>query len=299
MLDYLNRSLISYCNNTFSNNDVFAPKRIKLDELENFVIEKCGKRPPSHNDQHMRTVKNNADIITTLCYLLFAFAYSYVIVSLYRFSPIHNALMHLLITFINILVFILIDDFIDLHNLTFMVKIVAWLHDVADHKYIEKEPHLKEELADFLQRFTTDIHNQRLMEYSKYKYLCNPQMIMAIIDRISFSRQKKLGTSDWYKTLGIHGCFVRNIVSDADKLEAIGKAGIDRCRDYTIEKLTHEGKEITTEIIYNDVETHYHEKLKLIASMTYMKTIPGWCCAQILAIEMLFERMKLKIFASY
>ena len=45
--------------------------------------------------------------------------------------------------------------------------------------------------------------------------------ILAIIERIAFSREKAWGRNDWLAVLGIDGVIVRNIVSDADKLDAI------------------------------------------------------------------------------
>lgn len=115
--------------------------------------------------------------------------------------------------------------------------IAAFLHDVCDHKYIRDDFVLKwKSMLDFVSKFAT----------KKEK-----NVIVNIIENMSFSKEKKGLTED----LGIYQ-ILRNVVSDADKLEAIGEIGIKRCEEYTRNHITQDEKEI----IKNVVE-HCHDKL--------------------------------------
>jgi len=119
-----------------------------------------------------------------------------------------------------------------------LITICAWLHDVNDHKYDNEN---EEVLNSFLE-----------LNFPEHKSL-----ILDIIKRVSFSFEKKHGRNDWLEVLGQDGLFVRNIVSDADKIEAIN---INRC--YLYERMKNP--------IFNDKETwmrvieHYNEKLVLL-----------------------------------
>jgi hypothetical protein len=92
------------------------------------------------------------------------------------------------------------------------ITITAWLHDVNDHKYNDTLL-MKNKMKQF-------INNDLLLDNTE------TNLILNIIDRISYSKENKIrqsnGMLDWYKVLGNKGCIIRDIVSDADKLEAIG-----------------------------------------------------------------------------
>lgn len=122
--------------------------------------------------------------------------------------------------------------------------VTAWLHDVADHKY-DRNGVLKE----------------RLLQFLKMNYSHNQKLSLDIIDRISFS--KECGNKeDWELILGEKGLLVRNIVSDADKLEALGTVGIERCIEYTKETYRKKyNKEISREELCQEVKKHAEEKL--------------------------------------
>src|SRR5690606_22205199 len=165
--------------------------------------------------------------------------------------------------FLNQEIYLLMST-INFRALLFIVQIVSLLHDVADHKYITEDSTLENKFSEFIKKITEE--NKIAVENTIYEHLFTKKMIVAIIERNSYSKQKKNGTSDWIPTLGYIGCFVRNIVSDADKLEAIGPAGIDRCASYIIESLNLKKIPATAQTVYKLVEEHYHEKLKTIAS---------------------------------
>lgn len=121
------------------------------------------------------------------------------------------------------------------------VLITSWLHDVADHKYCENT-NLESILENFLQSFE------------------NAKLYKDIIDRISYSNEVKNGSSNWKNILGINGLLVRNIVSDADKIDAIGENGIRRCIEYGFHKY---GNATDIEMIKR-VRDHSEEKLLLL-----------------------------------
>lgn len=120
---------------------------------------------------------------------------------------------------------------------------VAWLHDVSDHKY-DKDGTLDQQLDDF--------GNNNIQNYEQIK---------KVIKLISYSSENKAicnGTPINYEdVLGEHYAIVRHIVSDADKLEAIGSIGIERCIQYT----RHLNPSITDDELKRAVQIHADEKL--------------------------------------
>ena len=94
--------------------------------------------------------------------------------------------------------------------------------------------------------------------------------------------------------LGEQAQIVRDIVSDADKIEAIGLRGVDRCWQYSeelwekkvhSEGLAHDDEEAKIKWIKARVVEHYHEKLKILGS-EYIKTESGRKLADLLNSEM-------------
>jgi len=139
---------------------------------------------------------------------------------------------------------------------------VAWLHDVADHKYdvCNKLPDSDSKLLIKLKQFLNDDEDSDL--------------ILKIIDRISYSKENEAkiwgSPLDWYNELGPDGCMVRDIVSDADKLEALGKIGFERCVQYTM----HANPGITKQELQFKVQKHSNEKL-LRLNDEFLRTKPG------------------------
>jgi HD superfamily phosphodiesterase len=114
-----------------------------------------------------------------------------------------------------------ITDNIILHD----ILIIGWLHDVADHKY-DLDNHLVIQLKNFLQK---EFNNKA-------------QYYIDIIQRISFSKELKYGSSDWLDIFGNTGLIVRNIVSDADKIDALGESGLRRCIEFGFYKYSNASK---------------------------------------------------------
>jgi len=133
------------------------------------------------------------------------------------------------------------------HALLLDAITVAWLHDIADHKY------------DHDGKLTTTLEEFGL------KHIPNFSDIQKVIKLVSFSSENKAILAgkplDYTSLLGEHYANVRHIVSDADKLEAIGAVGVVRAIQYT----THANPVSTEEQIIEDVKKHAEEKLLRLA----------------------------------
>jgi len=242
-------------------------------EVETFVKTVCGSRGSSHNHQHMMKVRDNSQKIL-LCLVGIYWILLYLITKVAQASNIMGSNAVFVTSFIgNLFLMIHIDAIV------VMINIVALLHDVADHKYISENPELSETLDSFLTRFVNNPAYFHQVQGTVMEHLFNKISINNIIDRISYSRQKSQGTTDWYPVLGFSGLLIRNIVSDADKFEAIN---IPRCIEYTKEKLLGENKSIDLMDIKKAVTKHYYEKLIRLPTMEYMKTFPGWLYAKLI-----------------
>ena len=134
------------------------------------------------------------------------------------------------------------------HHLKLDAITAAWLHDIADHKY-DKEGKLEKRLDEFGQ-----------------KNIYNYNEIKQVIKHVSYSSENNAilnGTPlDYDRILTPYYALVRHIVSDADKLEAIGKDGITRAITYT----KHANPTYTDKQVVADVRKHADEKLLRIAS---------------------------------
>lgn len=151
-----------------------------------------------------------------------------------------------------------------------VVAIVGWLHDVADHKLPDPLRNQRSEALDgFLRSMTTDRNHTAWFRQ--------------IIDWISFSKENTIrknggplvdGTDEpviWRETIGNIGTTVRNIVSDADKSQALFEIGIWRCYIHTI---TRHPKASEQEVL-NIMKQHGDEKLFRLVKDHFIRTPPG------------------------
>lgn len=125
-----------------------------------------------------------------------------------------------------------------------ILMFASLLHDVCDHKYPSSIT--KEQRNKFIQTHLSDTEAQTVID---------------IIDNISYSQEVK----GKRKTLEYPFSIYQNIVSDADKIEALGEIGIRRCEIFTLEK---------GGIVPKDVVIHSHEKL-LHLKDKYIRTSRG------------------------
>lgn len=125
-----------------------------------------------------------------------------------------------------------------------ILMFAALLHDVCDHKYPESIPKNKLEL--FIRSYMFD----------------KTDIIMKIIDNISYSKEVANKREFLGQTYNIY----LDVISDADKIEALGKRGIERCEQFTIR---HNGKRP------DDIIKHCHEKLLRLYPENFIKTSLG------------------------
>jgi len=192
--------------------------------LSNFVKEKCINRDNSHGWLHMKNVVENS-------------------LKIYNLECIKG-------------------NIIPSYEIKQLILIVAWLHDVADHKY-DHNGYLRKELQIFLNK-----------NFPKYTNL-----ILNIVEHISFSKEndclKKGIDLNWINILGEEGLLIRNIVSDADKLEALGKNGFERTCKYTEEVYKKKyAKNITYDKLITNVKQHAQDKLLRLKN-EFIHTISG------------------------
>lgn len=147
------------------------------------------------------------------------------------------------------------------------VVIVAMLHDVADHKY-DSDGNLETNVRRFLvdQAYAGDA--------------AVAARAWEAIEAISYSKEKKRGNRWFESSLDGHWLAVRNTVSDADKLLAIGEDGLARCWAFQFE-MYHMRKardpstlEPTAQSLTSDVVQHCHDKLLHLMD-DYMMTGAG------------------------
>jgi hypothetical protein len=109
--------------------------------LEQFVTHVCHMRPSSHNQVHVKRVVANTWAILDGYLKIVLILGAVIMLSLAYFSVALSAGISCLLFFIIILQF--------LPELALVCLTVAWLHDVADHKYISQDPTLRPALNTF------------------------------------------------------------------------------------------------------------------------------------------------------
>ncbi len=148
-----------------------------------------------------------------------------------------------------------------------LALICAWLHDVNDHKYGNE-------------------NENKLNVFLENNFSSDKDKIISIIERVSFSREKKNGRSDWLDVLYEDGVKIRNVVSDADKIYALD---IDRCFDYEKNKFPN----LSDKDIWARVINHCNEKLLLLKDQ-YIITDIAKKIAEPINIKMIARITELK-----
>lgn len=145
-----------------------------------------------------------------------------------------------------------IKDKIEQHpEITRLVMIVGWLHDVRDHKYPESIS--EDELNEFIWTIEQNFNSIK--------------MINKVIAGVSWSKEAKGLREELPEPYNT----ILQIVADADRLEALGKVGIERCEIFTRER----GGSVPKDVI-----AHCYDKLLRILPEGFIKTEYGRFLAQ-------------------
>jgi len=151
-----------------------------------------------------------------------------------------------------------------LHSAVFdplkVVRLAALVHDIIDHKYVRANAlkQAKQELKEALQTFCSCTRDEI-------------NAIMLIITNMSFSQEKR-GALTNLGDLQV----LRDIVSDADKIDALGEIGLMRCQEYT----RSQHMNITDVELHALVRAHCREKLLLLKDQ-YIRTSVGKSLARV------------------
>jgi HD superfamily phosphodiesterase len=135
------------------------------------------------------------------------------------------------------------------------LMLVAWLHDVCDHKYPES------------------ISQTALYDYVRQQY--GDEMatnVKLYIDHISFSKQDKaIKNNEEDVQLSYHGRYLLDVLRDADRIEAIGKVGLERCETFARSRHPNASdKEIRDLVLM-----HCYEKLLRLLNEHFICTYGG------------------------
>jgi len=144
-----------------------------------------------------------------------------------------------------------------------LVTFASLLHDIIDDKYCNHEQKLRK--------------TQALSDYLNTEVSADAHDILWIIEHISFSKEKKRGYPAQHDNFIVTQAL--RIVSDGDKLEAIGIVGLQRMLDFNM--VEQSGTPSTNIARANNVESmviriraHVDEKLSLLMDK-YIHTAKG------------------------
>ena len=145
------------------------------------------------------------------------------------------------------------------------IEAAALYHDVWDNKYITQnsDEHLikKYDLEDKLKNTYFSDHDI--------------QDIMIIIDNISLTKEMTQRNNPEVLRPNLkHLQFMRDIVSDADKLEMLGQSGIDRVFQFEHYRVNNE-KKLNPQHFKKVFLEIYNRKLKFLIRDNYIVTEPG------------------------
>ncbi|KAJ1446686.1 hypothetical protein M885DRAFT_577253 [Pelagophyceae sp. CCMP2097] len=156
-----------------------------------------------------------------------------------------------------------------------VIEAAALLHDVCDHKYVDEETE-----AGRLAIFERDGLLSMLLDAS------NAGAVKAIIAEVSYSREDKRarnGLEPLWLALDEPVRTLRHVVSDADKIDALGASGLRRCFDF---RAAHAGKAPAADAVADatpvdiqEVAQHCDEKLLRLLPL-FIRTEAGKRLAQ-------------------
>lgn len=159
--------------------------------------------------------------------------------------------------------------------------LIALLHDVYDPKYV------KGNNSEIIQKMSIFLHSIDCTSH-------DIEIIFMIISVISFSKEKRLREErNTIKPIifipNKRHQLIRDIVSDADKMEALGKIGLIRMIQYKNDHIKIDKKKYTYDW-YNEHLTHIYDqcndKLSILLSDYYIRTDQGRELSKILEKEL-------------
>ena len=137
-----------------------------------------------------------------------------------------------------------------------VVEFAALLHDVCDHKYV-----------DAATASGAAAIARRDAFLAAHASAAEADACVRIIAEVSYSREAKAlrrRQKPGWRALEEPLRTLRHVVSDADKLDAIGPAGLRRCIEYRHESAAP-GASLDARAVVEDVAVHCDEKLLLLA----------------------------------
>lgn len=168
---------------------------------------------------------------------------------------------------------LMICDKLNINDINILVKIeaAALFHDLWDHKYIIPNSDSAEK-----------IKNRLYIELRKI-YFSDHDItdIVIIINNVSLSREINMRQNKEFLNLK-HLQLMRDIVSDADKLEMLGLYGIYRMIEFEFKK----EPTINPDRLKKVVIKVYNKKISKLLNENYIKTEPGRKIASPLMQEM-------------
>ena len=142
-----------------------------------------------------------------------------------------------------------------------IVEIAALLHDVCDHKYVDPATAAGRACIERRDRFLAETLSE-----------ADAAAVLQIVGAVSYSREAKAlkkGEAPAWAALPETIQVLRHCVSDADKIDAIGVRGLERCAAYARERGVRGSLNVARE-----VAEHCDEKLLRLRD-EYVRTAPG------------------------
>lgn len=142
-----------------------------------------------------------------------------------------------------------------------VVEIAALLHDVCDHKYVDPATDAGRACIERRDRFLAETLSA-----------ADAAAVVQVVGSVSYSREAKAlgrGEAPAWAELSESIQVVRHVVSDADKIDAIGVRGLERCAEYARERGV-----VGPLVVAREVAQHCDEKLLRLRG-EYVRTAPG------------------------
>ena len=142
-----------------------------------------------------------------------------------------------------------------------VVEVAALLHDVCDHKYVDPVTDAGRACIERRDRFLAETLSAS-----------HAAAVVQIMGAVSYSREARAlarGEAPAWASLPESIRVLRHCVSDADKIDAIGVRGLERCAQYARERGVRGSLNVARE-----VAEHCDEKLLRLRD-EYVRTAPG------------------------